>query len=143
MLIKSDSLAAQTLQPKWRIFCIVAAGVFMSTLDSSMVNIALPTIMEDFNSSLRNTEWVVLIYLLTITSTLVVWGTLSDRLGRHRIYPLGLFIFALGSLACAFSPKLSCLIGARLCQALGAGMMMSTGPAIIKETFQIVHKTLR
>nr|MBF0223209.1 MFS transporter [Desulfobulbaceae bacterium] len=135
MPIKSDSLTAQPLLPKWRIFSIVAAGVFMSTLDSSMVNIALPTIMEEFNSSLRATEWIVLVYLLTITSTLLIWGTLSDRLGRNRIYPLGLIVFAFGSLACAFAPKLSFLIVSRLCQALGAGMMMSTGPAIIKDTF--------
>lgn len=135
MPIKSNSLATPPLLPKWRIFSIVAAGVFMSTLDSSMVNIALPTIMKEFDSPLRNTEWVVLIYLLTITSTLLIWGTLSDRLGRNRIYPIGLTVFAFGSLACAFAPTLSWLIGARLCQALGAGMMMSTGPAIIKETF--------
>lgn len=107
----------------------------MSTLDSSMVNIALPTIMADFNSQLRDTEWVVLIYLLTITSSLLIWGSLSDRVGRHKIYPMGLLIFAGGSLACAYAPQLSCLIGARFAQALGAGMMMSTGPAIIKETF--------
>lgn len=136
MSIKSNPTETPLPSSKWLIFSIVAAGVFMSTLDSSMVNIALPTIMKDFNSPLRDTEWVVLIYLLTITSTLLIWGTLSDRLGRHKIYPLGLFAFALSSLACAFSPKLSCLIGSRLCQALGAGMMMSTGPAIIKETFQ-------
>ncbi len=107
----------------------------MSTLDSSMVNIALPTIMAEFNSPLKETEWVVLIYLLTVTSSLLIWGNLSDRLGKHIIYPFGLFSFALGSLACAYSPSLGFLVGARLCQALGAGMMMSTGPAIIKETF--------
>jgi len=135
MSTKSDRLSTQPFQSKWRIFSVVAAGVFMSTLDSSMINIALPTIMEDFDSPLRGTEWIVLIYLLTITSTLLIWGTLSDRLGRHRIYPLGMFIFAFGSLTCAFAPHLSCLIGARFCQALGAGMMMSTGPAIIKESF--------
>lgn len=120
---------------KWRIFLVVATGVFMSTLDSSMVNIALPTIMQEFNSSLRNTEWVVMIYLLTITSSLLFWGHLSDRFGRGRIYPTGMLTFGLGSLACAYAINLPWLIGARLFQALGAAMMMSTGPAIIKETF--------
>lgn len=120
---------------KWRIFSVVAAGVFMSTLDSSMINIALPSIMAEFQSPLRDTEWVVLIYLLTITASLLIWGNLSDTLGRQKIYPLGLVVFAASSLACAYAPTLACLIGARFFQALGAGMMMSTGPAIIKENF--------
>ncbi|MDH5524849.1 MAG: MFS transporter [Desulfobulbaceae bacterium] len=120
---------------KWLTFLIVAMGVFMSTLDSSMVNIALPTIMKDFHSSLKNTEWVVMIYLLTITASLLFWGHLSDRLGRSKIYTSGMLTFGLGSLACAYSPSLLILIFSRLVQALGAAMMMATGPAIIKETF--------
>lgn len=120
---------------KWLTFLIVATGVFMSTLDSSMVNIALPLIMKDFNSSLRSTEWVVLIYLLTITASLLFWGHLSDRLGRRRIYTSGLLIFGTGSLACAWAPALSLLVFFRFIQALGAAMIMATGPAIIKETF--------
>lgn len=126
------------LQPeknKWPIFLTVAVGVFMSTLDSSMVNIALPSIMDEFASPLQTTEWVVMIYLLTITSSLLVWGNLSDRIGRGKVYSSGMFIFAVGSLACAYSPSLSWLIASRFLQALGAAMMMSTGPAIIKETF--------
>ncbi len=120
---------------KWQIFIIVAGGVFMATMDSSMVNLALPAIMSDFGSPLKDTEWVSLIYLLVISSTLLIWGNLSDRLGRRMVYPLGLSVFAMGSLACAWSPDFYFLIMARLLQGLGAAMMMSTGPAIIKETF--------
>lgn len=120
---------------KWPTFLIVATGVFMSTLDSSMVNIALPFIMKEFHSSLSDTQWVVMIYLLTITASLLFWGHLADRLGRNRIYTAGLLIFGLGSLACAYAPVLSFLIIARFCQALGGAMMMAAGPAIIKETF--------
>jgi len=120
---------------KWHIFSVVASGVYMSTLDSSMVNIALPSIMLDYQSSLKATEWVVLVYLLSITSSLLIWGHLSDRLGRQKIYPCGMLIFAVGSLACAQSPTLNWLVFSRFIQAMGAAMMMSTGPAIIKETF--------
>jgi EmrB/QacA subfamily drug resistance transporter len=120
---------------KWLTFMVVAAGVFMSTLDSSMVNIALPSMMNEFSSSLHHTEWVVMVYLLTITASLLFWGHLSDRLGRGRIYSSGMLTFGLGSLACAYSPQLSWLIFFRFAQALGAAMMMSTGPAIIKDTF--------
>jgi EmrB/QacA subfamily drug resistance transporter len=120
---------------KWPTFLIVATGVFMSTLDSSMVNIALPFIMKEFHSSLSDTQWVVMIYLLTITASLLFWGHLADRLGRGRIYTAGLLIFGLGSLACAYAPALAFLIAARFCQALGGAMMMAAGPALIKETF--------
>jgi len=110
-------------------------GVFMSTLDSSMVNIALPTLMRYFHSPMHDTEWVVLSYLLTITATLLFWGHLGDRLGRGRVYGAGMLLFALASLSCAVSPGLTILILSRFCQGLGAAMMMSTGPAIIRDTF--------
>lgn len=100
-----------------------------------MVNIALPFIMKEFHSSLSDTQWVVMIYLLTITASLLFWGHLADRLGRGRIYTAGLLIFGLGSLACAYAPALAFLIAARFCQALGGAMMMAAGPALIKETF--------
>ena len=128
----------QIIQPgqrRWPLFIVVAVGVFMSTLDSSMVNIALPSIMRDFGSHLHTTEWVVLVYLLTITATLLVWGHLGDRIGKNKIYSGGLLLFALGSLACALSGSLAGLIASRCGQALGAAMMMATGPAIIKQTF--------
>jgi EmrB/QacA subfamily drug resistance transporter len=126
------------LQPeskKWPIFLVVATGVFMSTLDSSMVNIALPSIMKEYGSPLRSTEWVVMIYLLTITSTLLFWGHLSDRFGRNKLYVGGLAVFGAGSLACSCAGSLGGLVLFRLFQALGAAMMMSTGPAIIKDIF--------
>lgn len=107
----------------------------MSTMDSSMVNIALPTIMKTFQSPLKSTQWVILIYLLTITSSLLIWGSLADRVGRKKIYTCGLFVFAVGSLACAYAPTLNLLILTRFVQALGAAMMMATGPAIIKDSF--------
>ncbi len=114
---------------------IVAVGVFMSTLDSSMVNIALPSIMRHFHSPMHDTQWVVLAYLLTITASLLFWGHLGDRFGRGRVYGVGMMIFALGSLACALSPNLPSLIVMRFAQALGAAMMMATGPAIIRDSF--------
>lgn len=124
---------------KWPIFLVVATGVFMSTLDSSMVNIALPAIMLEFHSSLHNTKWVVMIYLLAITASLLFWGHLGDRLGRRRIYSLGMLIFGTGSLFCGISPRIAWLITFRFGQAVGAAMMMSSGPALIKEFFPTIH----
>ena len=122
-------------ESNWLIFLVIASGVFLSTLDSSMVNIALPSIMKEFHSPLHKTEWVVMAYLLTTSSTLLLWGHLADRLGRSRFYTLGFLLFGLGSAGCALSGSLHMLIGARFFQALGAAMMMANGPAIIRHTF--------
>jgi EmrB/QacA subfamily drug resistance transporter len=118
----------------WLIFLVIASGVFLSTLDSSMVNIALPSIMQEFHAPLHKTEWVVMAYLLTTSSTLLFWGHLADRLGRSRFYSLGFLLFGLGSGGCALAGSLNMLIGARFFQALGAAMMMANGPAIIRHT---------
>jgi EmrB/QacA subfamily drug resistance transporter len=122
-------------QKKWQLFLVVAVGVFMSTLDSSMVNIALPSIMDEYHSSLATTEWVVMIYLLTITVSLLFWGHLADHLGRGRIYSAGMLVFGVGSFFCGIANQIYLLIFFRFCQAIGASMMMSSGPAIIKLTF--------
>ncbi|OGQ94936.1 MAG: hypothetical protein A2521_13815 [Deltaproteobacteria bacterium RIFOXYD12_FULL_57_12] len=120
---------------KWQVFSVVAMGVFMSTLDSSMINIALPAIMKEFHSSLAVTQWVVQIYLLTITVSLLFWGHLGDRLGRNRIYPAGMLLFGVCSLVCSLATQIYWLIIWRFGQGLGAAMMMATGPALIKEIF--------
>jgi EmrB/QacA subfamily drug resistance transporter len=127
------------LQPSpsrlWFSFFLVAIGVFMATMDSSMVNVALPTIMRSFGATLAQAEWVALIYLLTITVTLLIWGRLADRLGKRKMYLLGMLVFGLGSAACSVASTLLLLVVCRFVQAAGASMMMSSGPAIIKRVF--------
>ena len=118
-------------------FLLVAIGVFLATLDSSMVNVALPTLMRSFGATLPQIGWVALSYLLTITVTLLIWGRLAERLGTARLYLLGMLIFSGGSAACSLASTLSLLIFCRFVQALGASMMMSTGPAIIKMVFPL------
>ena len=114
---------------------MVAVGVFLSTMDSSMTNVALPSIMRSFGTSLPQTEWVVLIYLLTITASLLFWGRLADQLGLRFIYLSGMVVFSIGSVTCYLSATLFQLITFRFLQGMGAAMMMSTGPAIIKMVF--------
>jgi EmrB/QacA subfamily drug resistance transporter len=128
------------MQQHKRILLLVSAGVFMSTLDSSMLNVALPSIMQVFASPLALTEWVIIIYLLTITVTLLFWGHLSKKYGQAVIYNQGAFIFSIGSLLCFLSPNIFLLIFFRFIQAMGASMMMSMGPALIKAVFP--HKQL-
>lgn len=114
-------------------------GVFLSTMDSGMVNVALPTIMRFFDLSLERAELVVTLYLLTITITLVFWGKLADRLGRGNIYLSGMAIFSIGAVACYLASGFGWLLLSRFIQALGASMMMSSGPAIIKTVFPADH----
>ncbi len=107
----------------------------MSTLDSSMVNIALPSVMREFHSTLHSTEWVVMMYLLIISVSLLFWGHLGDRFGRRHIYSSGMLIFGIGSFLCGLAPHIYWLIFSRFTQAVGAAMMMASGPALIKECF--------
>jgi len=100
-----------------------------------MVNVALPTLMQVYASSLALTEWVVLIYLLTITVSLLFWGYFSTGIGQGVLYSRGLLIFSFGSLFCALAPTMSLLIFFRFVQATGAAMMMAMGPALIKSCF--------
>lgn len=121
--------------PKWLVFFLVATGVFFATMDSSMVNIALPAIMAEFQSPLAHTQAVVLIYLLTTSATMLFWGHVSHDLGREKIYIIGLLIFALGSFLCSQAGSLGVMLFLRFIQGMGAAMMMANGPAMLKMAF--------
>lgn len=111
----------------------VAVGTFMAALDSSVVNIALPSISSHFKAPLFIIEWVVMSYLLVISSLLLTYGRLGDMYGHKTIYLTGFIIFTTGSLLCGLAPTIAMLIAFRAVQALGAGMLMSMGPAIITD----------
>jgi len=103
----------------------------MSALDASIVNISLPIMSTYFNVTLTTVEWVILSYLIIISSLLLTYGRLGDLYGHKKIYILGFIIFTIGSLLCALSPTILLLILFRAFQAIGAGMLMAMGPAII------------
>ena len=109
-------------------------GTFMSTLDSSIVNIALPTIRRELQAG-DSVEWIVLCYLLTTTSTLLIMGKLSDWVGRRQMYIAGFCVFVLGSLLCGLAWNLWTLVAFRVVQGLGASMIYAIGPAIIGDAF--------
>jgi EmrB/QacA subfamily drug resistance transporter len=113
----------------------IAIGVFMSTLDASIVNISLPTIIQSLNTHLTAVAWVVMGYLIIITGCLLLMGRLADLFGHRRIYLFGFLTFTLGSALCGFSPSIYFLIGSRILQGLGASALMAIGPAIITTAF--------
>ena len=123
------------MSSKWWILTAVACGTFMSTLDSSIVNIALPTLTKDLQTDLYLIKWVVIVYLLVITCLLLPFGRLSDQYGRKNIFQLGFIVFTAGSALCGISPSLNWLIASRALQGVGASMLMSNSPAIITAGF--------
>ena len=123
------------MRGKWWILAGVACGTFMATLDSSIVNIALPTLTQELSSDLARIKWVVIVYLLVITCLLLPWGRLADQYGRRRVFQLGFALFTGGSLACGLSATLGWLLLSRALQGLGASMLMANGPAIITAAF--------
>lgn len=120
---------------KWRVLAAVACGTFMATLDSSIVNIALPTLTKTLSSDLLRMKWVILVYLFVLTCLLLPFGRLSDHFGRKVVYQTGFFIFIFGSGLCGTSPSLTWLVVCRGIQAIGASMLMANGPAIITFEF--------
>jgi EmrB/QacA subfamily drug resistance transporter len=115
------------------ILAAVAVGTFMAALDSSVVNIALPSISSYFDAPLYIIEWVIMSYLLVISSLLLTYGRLGDMYGHKNIYIAGFIVFTAGSLLCGVAPTIALLIVFRAVQALGAGMLMSMGPAIVTD----------
>ncbi len=120
---------------KWRAMLVVSVGVFMATLDGSIVNIALPTLTKYFNTDINTIVWVILSYMLTITALLLTLGRLSDMYGRKPVFAAGLAIFTIGSALCSLSVSELQLIVFRMVQGIGAAMIMANGPAIIASAF--------
>lgn len=113
----------------------VSIGAFMSTLDASVVNISLPTIVTSLNTNLPMIAWVVTGYLIVITGCLLLVGRVADLFGQKRTYISGFFVFTLGSFLCGISNNIYMLIGSRMIQGLGASSLMVNGTAIIATTF--------
>src|SRR5213083_3674619 len=115
---------------KWAVLVIVAIGVFMATLDSSIVNISLPAIARSFGVPLSGEiEWVIIAYLVVTAGILLTAGRISDMIGRKPIWAAGLIIFTVGSAFCGFAPSLGLLIAARALQGLGGALIMAISPA--------------
>jgi EmrB/QacA subfamily drug resistance transporter len=108
----------------------------MTTLDTSIVNIALPSIGRAFHTPLNGTiEWVIIAYLVVIAALLLPFGRLSDIVGRAPIWTAGLALFTLGSGVCGAAPSLGWLIAARCLQGIGGALILSTSTAILSDAF--------
>lgn len=109
-------------------------GMFLSTLDSGIINVALPTLSKYFNVDTSFITWSVTLYTLLLTGTIIIFGRLSDKYSRLNIYSLGLTIFLIASILCGFSNNVIQLIVFRGLQGIGAAMLQGTATAIITTT---------
>lgn len=129
-------MESQTPSPrKWWILFGIGLGVLMSTLDATIVNIALPTLVQELNAGFGMVQWVVLSYLLVLTALTLGVARLGDMYGKKRVYLPGLVLFVIGSALCGLSPTVGWLIAFRALQGLGGVMVAALGAAIVTEVF--------
>jgi len=112
----------------------LSLSMLLSSLGTSIANVGLPTLAQAFGASFQQVQWVVLAYLLAITTLVVSVGRLGDLLGRKRLLLGGIALFTLASIACGLAPSLEWLIAARAAQGLGAATMMALTMAFVGHT---------
>lgn len=114
---------------------ICCMSLLIVGLDSTILNVALPSMQRDFHASVSGLQWAIDAYLVVIASLLLLAGSTADRLGRKRIFRTGLALFTTGSLLCSIAPGLGWLIAFRMVQAVGGSMLNPVAMSIITNTF--------
>ncbi|MES2070166.1 MAG: MFS transporter [Pseudomonadota bacterium] len=134
---KRDEAVAEstgrTTAVRWALASL-SLSMLLSSLGTSIANVGLPTLAQAFSASFQQVQWVVLAYLLAITTLIVSVGRLGDLIGRRRLLLAGIFLFTLASVLCGLAPTLWLLIAARAAQGLGAAIMMALTMAFVGET---------
>lgn len=120
---------------KWIILAITSIGTFMGTLNSTIVNVALPVMSKEMNVSINAIQWVISAYLLTTVLLLLIFGKLSEFIGKKYIFAFGTLLFAIGSALCACSHTLGMLTVSRIIQAIGTSGMFSMSMGIVSGAF--------
>ena len=120
---------------RWWALGAIGLGIFMLLLDITIVNVALPDIQADLDTSLAGLQWVIDAYALSLAALLLTMGSLADLYGRKRIFMIGLALFTLGSALCGFAPDIVTLGAARAFQGIGGAAVFATGLAILSATF--------
>ena len=117
-----------------RVLVSLSLAVLLSSLGTSIANVGLPALSQAFNASFQEVQWVVLAYLLAITTAIISVGRFGDITGPRRLLLTGIFLFTLASVLCGFASTLWLLIGARAMQGVGAAIMMALAMAFVSET---------
>ncbi len=117
------------------VLAICCMSLFIVGLDNTIVNLALPAIQRELHASVSSLQWTIDAYTLVVASLLMVSGATADRVGRRRIFQIGLGLFTLGSLLCSLAPNIGLLIVFRMVQAVGGSMLNPVAMSIIVNTF--------
>ena len=125
----------QKITHKAWLLLVIGLGSFTASVNTSVVNIALPGIQRTLATEVTQVDWVVTIYLLVVSGALLGFGRLGDLRGHRPIYVLGTVIFVTGSILCGLSPSLQALYVSRAVQALGGAMMLANETAILTHAF--------
>ena len=130
-----DEAAAGNAAPsiRWALASL-SLSMLLSSLGTSIVNVGLPVLAQAFNASFQEVQWIVVAYLLAITTLIVSVGRLGDIIGRRRLLLAGILLFTAASVLCGVAPTLWLLIAARAAQGLGAAIMMALTMAFVGET---------
>jgi EmrB/QacA subfamily drug resistance transporter len=130
-----DEITSELQQRRWRVLVIASVGVFMATLDSSIVAVALPVIGPQLRLTYSEALWVQAAYILIITVLLIPVGRLAERYGLMLVYALGVLLFGLFSVVAALSPNGLFLVFARVFQGIGGALLFTTSAAIVTAAF--------
>ncbi|WP_330590791.1 DHA2 family efflux MFS transporter permease subunit [Lacrimispora defluvii] len=125
---------------KWSVLIIVVLSTFMSTLDSSIVNVALPRMADSLGVTTASIQFVATSYLIVISGTVLIFGKLGDMFGKTTMFTLGVIVFTIGSLLCGLSHSYWFLIMARAIQAIGAAGTMANNQGIVTEVFPVQER---
>ncbi len=120
---------------KWLVTAAISLGTLMGTIDTSIVNVALPHVQATYGVAVTEAAWITTAYLAAIVVILPLTGWLGPAFGRKRVYQTGLLVFIGASFLAGIAPSLPVLIAARVLQGLGAGVLGPTEQAILRETF--------
>jgi EmrB/QacA subfamily drug resistance transporter len=120
---------------RYLVLGICCMSLFIVSLDNTIVNVALPSIGRDLHTELSGLQWTVDAYTLVLATLLMLGGSTADRVGRKRVFQIGLAVFALGSLLCGFAPGLGWLVAFRGVQAIGGSMLNPVAMSIITNVF--------
>src|SRR4051812_11977197 len=130
-----DRIAFGTARGRW-VLAATALGSGMAFLDGTVVNVALPAMGEDLTAGIAGLQWIVNGYMLMLASLILLSGSLGDRLGRRRLFVVGVIWFALASLVCAVAPTLSVMIAGRVLQGIGGALLTPGSLAILQTSFR-------
>jgi EmrB/QacA subfamily drug resistance transporter len=129
------ALRFDTAPGRW-VLAVAVLGSGLVFLDGTAVNVALPDIGRDFDASTSALQWILNGYLLTLSSLILLGGSLGDRYGRRRIFVLGTWLFTAASLLCAIAPSVELLVVARLLQGIGGALLTPGSLAMIESSFR-------